>query len=69
MAYIETMSEPQNDYIIRPDPADARRFVLDLPVSDAYGHGGLPLSLVSAKGVQGLANSALAGARGPCPGE
>jgi hypothetical protein len=47
-----------------PDPADARRFVLDLPVSDAYGHGGLPLSLVSDEGVKALANSALVDARG-----
>ncbi len=47
-----------------PDPADARRFVLDLPVSDAYGNGGLPISLVSDEGVKALANSALIDAKG-----
>lgn len=47
-----------------PDPEDAERFVLTLPVADAYGNGGLPISLVSDEGAKALANSALIGADG-----
>jgi hypothetical protein len=47
-----------------PDPDDARRFVMTLPVADAYGHGGLPITLVSEEGTKALANSALIGAHG-----
>jgi hypothetical protein len=47
-----------------PDPAEARQFVLTLPVADAYGHGGLPITLVSDEGLRALANSSLLDARG-----
>ena len=47
-----------------PEPDDARRFVMTLPVADAYGHGGLPITLVSEEGTRALANSALIGAHG-----
>jgi hypothetical protein len=47
-----------------PDPDDARSFVMTLPVADAYGHGGLPITLVSEEGTRALANTALIGAHG-----
>jgi hypothetical protein len=46
-----------------PDPGDARRFVQTLPVADAYGNGGLPITLTSDEGVKALANTALLDAR------
>src|SRR4029453_2736118 len=47
-----------------PDPDDARRFVMSLPVADAYGHGGLRITLASEGGPKALANSAPLGAHG-----
>ena len=47
-----------------PDPEDAERFVLSLPMADAHGNGGLPITLVSDEGTKALANSALVGAHG-----
>ena len=47
-----------------PDPADAERFVLSLPVADRHGNGGIDITLLSDEGVKALANSALIGADG-----
>lgn len=47
-----------------PDPEDAERFVLTLPVAEANGSGGLPITLVSDEGTKALANSALVGVHG-----
>jgi hypothetical protein len=45
------------------DPAAARQFVLDLPMADRDGNGGLPISLTSDEGTRALANAALLDAR------
>ena len=47
-----------------PDPEDAERFVLSLPVADRHGNGGIDITLLSDEGVKALANSALIGADG-----